>query len=312
MRLPQHADEPAAPPGDGGLVRVRLAVAYDGGGFSGWAAQPGRRTVQGELEEALARVLRVPVALTVAGRTDAGVHATGQVAHFDVPLDAWTGLEAGRRGRSAAAPSPSVGLVRRLAGVLPEDVRVRQAAPAADGFDARFSAVWRRYAYRVADSPAAVDPLRRHDTLAWPRALSRPAMAEASAGLLGERDFAAFCRRRDGATTIRALQRLDWERDAGGVLTATVRADAFCHSMVRSLVGALLAVGEGRRPPEWPGSLLAGTARSSEVAVAPAHGLTLVEVGYPADADLAARAGTTRRRRELPRAGGSVTGAAPE
>lgn len=311
--------EPVVPSGDGGLVRVRFGVAYDGGAFSGWAAQPGRRTVQRELEEALARVLRVPVALTVAGRTDAGVHAVGQVAHADVPIDAWSAL--GRRRaragggdgagvpagdgapRSAEGAAAGRDLVRRLAGVLPADVRVRAAGLAAAGFDARFSAVWRRYAYRVLDDPAAADPLRRHDTLTWPRRLDLAALREASAGLLGEHDFAAFCKRRDGATTVRGLQQLDWDRDAAGVLTATVRADAFCHSMVRSLVGALIAVGEGRRPAAWPASLLAGRDRSGAVTVAPAHGLTLLEVGYPADAELAARAETTRRRREIDPAG---------
>jgi tRNA pseudouridine38-40 synthase len=245
--------------------------------------QPERRTVQGELEEALARVLRVPVALTVAGRTDAGVHATGQVAHADLPAGAW----------GSVGPT----LVRRLAGVLPADVRVRAVTEAAAGFDARFSAVWRRYAYRVVDDPAAADPLRRYDTLSWPRRLDRDGMQQASDGLLGEHDFAAFCKRRGGATTIRALQQLDWTRGADGVLTATVRADAFCHSMVRSLVGALLAVGEGRRPPDWPAAQLTRPGRSGEVTVAPAYGLTLVEVGYPPDGQLAARAEATRRVR---------------
>lgn len=285
--MPHDVDEPAAPSGDGGLaaVRLRLDVAYDGGGFSGWAVQPGRRTVQGVLEEALARVLRVPVGLTVAGRTDAGVHAAGQVAHADLPAEAYERV---------------TGLVRRLAGVLPPDVRVRAVARAADGFDARFSALWRRYAYRVTDDPAGADPLRRHDTLAWPRRLEDAALSAASAGLLGEHDFAAYCRRREGATTVRTLQVLDWARNADGVLTATVRADAFCHSMVRSLVGALLAVGEGRRPPGWPATLLAAAERSGEVGVAPAHGLTLLEVAYPPDGELAARAATTRRRRTAP------------
>ncbi len=289
-----YDDEPAAPSGDGGLVRavdggsavrVRLELGYDGGGFSGWAAQPGRRTVQGVLEEALARVLRAPVPLTVAGRTDAGVHATGQVAHADLPAAAW-------------ATTGST-LVRRLAGVLPPDVRVWTVAAAPAGFDARFSALWRRYAYRVTDAPGGADPLRRHDTLAWPRPLDLDALRSAGAGLLGEHDFAAYCRRREGATTIRALQQLDWDRDPAGVLVATVRADAFCHSMVRSLVGALLAVGDGRRPPGWPAALLATAARSGEVMVAPAHGLTLVEVAYPPPGELAARARTTRRRRDL-------------
>jgi tRNA pseudouridine38-40 synthase len=277
----RYDDEPAAPSGDGGLVRVRLAIAYDGGGFSGWAAQPGRRTVQGELEEALARLLRVPVALTVAGRTDAGVHATGQVAHADLP-----------------AAADGAELVRRLARLLPPDVRVRAVRPAPPGFDARFSALWRRYAYRVADDPAAADPLRRYDTLSWPHRLDRDAMQAAADRLLGEHDFAAFCKRREGATTIRSLQQLDWTRGPDGVLIATVRADAFCHSMVRSLVGALLAVGDGRRPPDWPAAQLARTDRSGEVAVVPAHGLTLVEVAYPPEADLAARAAATRNRRE--------------
>jgi tRNA pseudouridine38-40 synthase len=273
--------EPAVPSGDGGLVRVRLAIAYDGTGFSGWAAQPDRRTVQGEIEAALARVLRVPVALTVAGRTDAGVHATGQVAHYD-------------------GPAPDGTLVRRLAGVLPADVRVRSVTPAPAGFDARFSALWRRYAYRVVDDPVAVDPLRRYDTLRRERPLDRDAMQAAADLLLGQHDFAAFCKRREGATTIRALQQLDWTRGGDGVLTATVRADAFCHSMVRSLVGAMLAVGEGRRGADWPAAQLVRTERSSEVTVAPAHGLTLVEVGYPPDPELAARADTTRRIRTLP------------
>lgn len=303
--MPYDADEPVAPSGDGGLVRVRLDLGYDGGGFSGWAAQPGRRTVQGVLEEALARVLRVPVALTVAGRTDAGVHATGQVAHADLPAAAWaapaTARTAPTRPARSAAPAagPEAQLVRRLAGVLPPDVRVAAVTEAPAGFDARFSALWRRYAYRVTDDPAGADPLRRHDTLGWPRRLDDAALVAASAGLLGEHDFTAYCRRRPGATTVRALQQLDWARGGDGVLVATVRADAFCRSMVRSLVGALLAVGEGRRPPSWPATLLTTAVRSSEVTVAPAHGLTLVEVAYPPDAELAGRVHATRRRRDL-------------
>ena len=265
-------------------VRVRLDLAYDGTDFSGWATQPGRRTVQAELEEALTRVLRTPASLTVAGRTDAGVHATGQVAHLDLPETIWTGL-----GDS---------LLRKLAGVLPPDIRVRTIQLAASGFDARFSAVWRRYAYRIGDSRWGVDPLRRRDTVASLRPLDDVAMGAAARQLLGEHDFAAFCRRREGATTIRELQRLDVERD-GQVITITARADAFCHSMVRSLVGALWAVGEGRKETAWPGSLLPRRERVSGVAVAPAHGLTLLEVGYPPDDELAARVEQTRRRRDV-------------
>ena len=239
--------------------------------------------MQGELEKALATITRrddLP-RLTVAGRTDAGVHAIGQVAHVDLP--------------EALAADPL--LLRRLNGVLPPDVRVRRVSRAPHGFDARFSGMSRTYRYRVVDGPEAVDPLRRRDTLAWPRPLDLTAMQEASQLLLGLHDFAAYCRRREGATTVRTLLRLDWERDPDGVLVATVQADAFCHSMVRSLVGALLAVGEGRHPVAWPGSLLALGSRASGVSVAPAYGLTLVAVEYPPDDLLAARQQVTRNLR---------------
>jgi len=241
--------------------------------------------VQGEVEAALATILRTRVELTVAGRTDAGVHAVGQVAHADVPAEQVTELAGS--------------LLRRLAGVLPPDVRVRSATPAPEGFDARFAALSRRYVYRVSDRPWGVEPLRRRDTLAWPRPLDEAAMEEAAWGLLGEHDFAAYCRRREGATTVRVLQRLEWHRDPGDrLLRATAVADAFCHSMVRSLVGALLTVGEGRRDVDWPARVLAAGVRDPSVSVAPAHGLTLVEVLYPPDDQLAERVAITRRRRE--------------
>jgi tRNA pseudouridine38-40 synthase len=263
-------------------VRLRLDVAYDGAEFRGWASQPGLRTVEGELSAALATVLRVPsVTLTCAGRTDAGVHARGQVVHTD--------LDELRDG-----PEP---LVRRLNGILAPDLRVRRAAEAPEGFDARFSAAWRRYAYRVADDPAAVDPLTRGHVLTWPRSLDVAAMGEASDALVGLHDFASFCRRREGATTVRTLLEFAWTRRADGVVEAGVRADAFCHSMVRSLVGCLLAVGEGRRPAAWPAEVLAAGQRDPAVTVAPAHGLTLEEVGYPPDTELAARTEVTRARR---------------
>ena len=202
-------------------VRIRVDLSYDGSGFSGWAAQPGRRTVEGELAAALGRVLRLPgpPKLTVAGRTDAGVHARGQVIHADVPAVAWAAAD----GRAAA----------RLAGVLPADIRVRAADQAPAGFDARFSALWRRYSYRVCDDPATADPLRRHETLWYFRRLDLTAMNEAALSCLGEHDFAAFCRRREGATTIRSLRTLGWHRDHDGIAIATVVADAFCHNMVR-------------------------------------------------------------------------------
>lgn len=274
-------------------LRVRLDVAYDGTSFAGWAAQPGQRTVEGTLADALGVVLRLegPADLTVAGRTDAGVHARGQVAHLDVPEANWRAVP----GRMPFPPGDA--LVRRLAGVLPRDVRVHRAAVVPAVFDARFGALWRRYAYRISDAPGGPDPLRRLDVHWYARALDLPAMDAAAGSLCGEHDFAAFCKRREGATTVRRLDRFGWRRDAEGLLVADVLADAFCHHMVRSLVGACLAVGEGRRPAEWPAQVLAARVKDSAVGVVPACGLTLEEVGYPPDDELAARAAETRRPR---------------
>jgi len=271
-------------------VRLRIDLAYDGGAFHGWAAQPDLRTVQGELEAALRTVLRVAEASTVcAGRTDTGVHARGQVVHVDVAHDVLVAAA----GRSAGDPADAVTL--RLNGVLAPDIRVRRVAAAAEGFDARFSPRWRRYSYRVCD--AVPDPLTRGYVLGWPRPLDVDAMNDASRDLLGLHDFAAFCRQREGATTIRTLLDLSWVRE-GDVLTGTVRADAFCHHMVRSLVGCLLAVGDARRPVAWPAEVLGTAVRDPAVTVAPPHGLTLEEVGYPPDNELATRAAEARARRE--------------
>ncbi|MYT68527.1 MULTISPECIES: tRNA pseudouridine(38-40) synthase TruA [unclassified Streptomyces] len=275
-----------------GFVRVRLDLSYDGSDFSGWAKQAGgRRTVQGEIESALRTVTRSErtYELTVAGRTDAGVHARGQVAHVDLPEDVWA--------------EHQEKLLKRLAGRLPKDVRVWSVAAAPSGFNARFSAVWRRYAYRVTDHPGGVDPLLRGHVLwhDWP--LDVDAMNAAARDLLGEHDFAAYCKRREGATTIRTLQELSLVRGEDGVITATVRADAFCHNMVRSLIGALLFVGDGHRTAEWPGKVLAAGVRDSAVHVVRPHGLTLEEVGYPADELLAARNREARNKRTLPGAG---------
>ena len=262
------------------IVRLRIDVAYDGTDFAGWARQPGQRTVEETLAAAIMTVLRLsePAALTVAGRTDAGVHALGQVVHVDLPAD-----------------TDPASLTRRLTGVLPPDVVVRSAAVAPEGFDARFAATGRRYRYRVCDGP--VDPLRRRDTLTWSRPLDPDAMTAAGAALVGEHDFAAYCRPREGATTIRTLRRLSAAREPDGVVVVAAEADAFCHNQVRAMVGALLAVGDGRRPVEWPGEVLAARVRDSAVTVAPAHGLTLVGVDYPPVDQLAARSLATRARR---------------
>lgn len=268
------------------VVRLRLDISYDGTDFSGWAVQPGRRTVQGELQAALARVLRLAdPQLTVAGRTDAGVHARGQVAHLDVPAELWA--------------AESARLLRRLAGVLPPDVRVRGMSAAPKGFDARFSPLFRRYVYRVSDAPSGPEPLRRRDVLWHKRPVDLGRMNTAASALLGEHDFAAYCRKREGATTIRELLHLGWSAEAEHRYAATVQADAFCHNMVRALVGALLAVGDGRRDTDWPREVLAAGVRDSAVYVVPPHGLTLEEVHYPDPTQLRTRAEQTRRVREL-------------
>ena len=279
------------------LTRVRIDLAYDGTDFSGWAAQPGRRTVEGELSAALTTLLRSaePVRLTVAGRTDAGVHARGQVAHADVDPTVYAGLP----GRSSRSPGEAART--RLAGILPPDVVVRSVTVAPEGFDARFSALRRRYAYRVCDRPRTLDPLRRRDTVVVKDELDVAAMGEAASRLVGLHDFAAFCKRREGATTVRTLLDYSWSRGADGVLEGRVVADAFCHSMVRALVGSVVPVGQGRAPVDFPQAVLSAGQRDPRVAVMPAHGLSLEEVAYPADADLAARAEEARATRTLDR-----------
>ncbi|MCZ0856621.1 tRNA pseudouridine synthase A [Actinomyces israelii] len=299
------------------VLRLRLDLAYDGAAFSGWAAQPGLRTVEGVLTDALRTVLRSPVRLTVAGRTDAGVHAAAQVAHLDVSREAWAGLP----GRSDRPPGTA--LLARLAGVLAREARGLPGTPrgASDiavtgarvvpaAFDARFSAVGRRYVYRIADAGSPRDPARRGQVLWEAGRLDVDAMAASAAPLLGEHDFLSYCRPRAGATTIRTLRRLEWRRAAtgdpggdAGLVALTVEADAFCHSMVRSLVGAGIAVGRGRRPPAWPAALLAARSRRDAAPLAPAHGLTLEAVDYPADDELAAQAERARTLRGPARGG---------
>jgi tRNA pseudouridine38-40 synthase len=288
-------------------TRIRLDIAYDGTDFNGWARQPGQRTVQGSIEEALATILRrhpPAPSLVVAGRTDAGVHASGQVAHLDLTddqLEAFMQRKRGK-GRPKPRPDPAAAVAKRLRGILGSqpDVVVRGASVAPAGFDARFSAIWRRYRYRLADQRAERDPLQRRHTTWHEAPLDEVAMDEAAATLVGLHDFAAYCKSRPGATTIRTLQDFRWERDDDGVLVASLQADAFCHSMVRALVGATVAVGEGKLAPERLVDLRVDKTRSSEFKVMAARGLTLTQVGYPEDAELALRAVQTRARRELP------------
>lgn len=277
-------------------MRIRLDIAYDGTHFRGWARQPGLRTVQGTLEDALARIVGSPVRFVVAGRTDAGVHASGQVAHVDLDPEQWARIEA-RHGRAAHDPAGSI--ASRMRGVLGAypDVTVIRSVTAPEGFDARFSAVWRRYRYRLADDVAGYDPLRRLNTTTIRGELDVAEMDAAARSLLGLHDFAAYCKPREEATTIRTLLEFGWRRDDAGVLVADLKADAFCHSMVRALVGACVAVGEARFEPSRVEELREARERTSAFAVLPAHGLTLIEVGYPPDVELATRAAQTRARR---------------
>jgi tRNA pseudouridine38-40 synthase len=282
-------------------VRLRLDIAYDGTDFNGWAKQPGQRTVQGELERALETVLgrHGPVPrLAVAGRTDAGVHATGQVAHVDLTEPQVAALMRQRPPRARELAPGALGA--RLNGIagLKSDVVVSRTTFAPKGFDARFSASWRRYEYRIADAGARRDPLLRRHTIWYPAELEVAAMDTAARELAGLHDWAAYCRPREGATTIRELQEFSWSRGQDGVLTARLRADAFCHSMVRALVGATVAVGERKLEPARVIALRDEAARTNEFKVMPAAGLTLVEVGYPPETELAARAAMTRARRD--------------
>ncbi|MCU1424259.1 MAG: truA [Microbacteriaceae bacterium] len=282
--------------------RLRLEISYDGSNFSGWSNQPGLRTVQGVIEAALATVLArfgpAPV-LTVAGRTDAGVHALGQVAHVDLTPAQVAKLERHRGKAASPQTSAPATLQRRLNGIagLNSDVWITGVSWAPEGFDARFSAVWRRYEYRIADATAPRNPLVRSHTLWHPVPLDGAAMDLAAFSLVGLHDWASYCKPRDGSTTIRDLQQFRWQRRDDGVLVARVVADAFCHSMVRALVGACVAVGEHKLGIESVVEIREQMSRISDFKVMPAKGLTLMEVGYPDDADLGERAEQTRARR---------------
>jgi tRNA pseudouridine38-40 synthase len=289
-------------------VRVRIDLAYDGAPFSGWARQPVLPTVQGALEDALAVLVRREVRVVVAGRTDTGVHARGQVVHLDLTAGEWTALARGR------AEDPATALGRRLSGALahvlgrarreqglpecPGAIVVRRAAAAPAGFDARFSAVARRYSYRIDDGAAGRDPLTRHLTWWTKDVLDADVMAAAAQELVGLHDFLSFCRPREGATTVREVLDVTVERDAGGLVVLGIEADAFCHHMVRSIVGAAARVGAGREEPGWLGRRLADRVRDAGVLMAPAHALVLEEVRYPGDAALRERAELTRARRD--------------
>jgi tRNA pseudouridine38-40 synthase len=266
---------------ESGFRRLRIDLAYDGTNFSGWAVQPDRRTVQEVVETALSTVAQSPAQTIVAGRTDAGVHATGQVIHVDLPET----LELDD-------------LAYKLNRILDEDVRINKIEIAPTAFHARFSALRRYYEYRILDENKVIQPLARLNTASWYRPLDVDVMNRASALLLGTHNYAAFCKYREGATTIRTLETYQWRRDEEGCLVADVVADAFCYSMVRNLVGAIVCVADGRKDPEWISTLLEDKERVSDSLVFPAHGLSLYKVDYPDAAELLERAKKTVARRE--------------
>ena len=270
---------------ESGFRRLRMDIAYDGTNFFGWAAQPGRRTVQDFLEEVITRISRCDVETIVAGRTDAGVHATGQVIHVDLP-DAIFGADLSYQD-----------LQYKLNRMLDDDVRVMDISDAPAGFHARFSALRRYYSYKILDANKAVPPLQRYDVASWYRPLDVDLMNQASALVLGHHDFAAFCKFKEGGTTIRTLEKYEWRRTDEGLLVADVVADAFCYSMVRNLVGAVVCVADGRKEPAWMGELLANKERVSDSLVFPARGLTLYQVDYPSDDQLLERAEKTIGKR---------------
>jgi tRNA pseudouridine38-40 synthase len=270
---------------ESGFRRLRIDIAYDGTAFFGWATQPDRRTLQDLVEQAIAQVTRAEVQSIVAGRTDAGVHATGQVIHIDLPDSAFgEGLS-------------YVDLRYKLNRILDEDVRVMEISDAPEGFHARFSALRRVYTYKILDANEVILPLSRYDVAPWYRPLDVDLMNKASALLLGHHDFAAFCKFKEGGTTIRTLEKYQWQRDETGLLVAEVVADAFCYSMVRNLVGAVVCVADGRKDPSWVAGLLANKERVSDSLVFPARGLSLTRVDYPSDQEMVERAKLTIGKR---------------
>jgi tRNA pseudouridine38-40 synthase len=275
---------------ESGFRRLRIDIAYDGTAFYGWATQPDRRTMQNLVEEAISQITRSQVQTIVAGRTDAGVHATGQVIHVDLPDSLFSG--------SFSYPDFRYKLNR----ILDEDLRVMNISAAPDGFHARFSALRRVYTYKILDNNEVIAPLARYDVAPWYRPLDVDLMNKASALVLGHHDFAAFCKFKEGGTTIRTLEKYEWHRDQTGLLVAEVVADAFCYSMVRNLVGAVICVADGRKDPSWIQELLANKERVSDSLVFPARGLSLTRVDYPSDQELLDRARVTigKRSESLP------------
>ncbi|MEI6120823.1 MAG: tRNA pseudouridine(38-40) synthase TruA [Actinomycetes bacterium] len=257
---------------EGGFRRLQINFSYDGTDFQGWAKQPNYRTIQGVLEELIGKIVRAKVDCVTAGRTDAGVHATGAVLHVDIPeqeLDI-------------------ANFAFKLNRILEEDIRITSVREAPEGFHARYSAIARHYEYKIADGDRPISPLERHFVADWYRPLDLELLRASSHSLLGTHDFAAFCKWRENATTIRTLKDFSWNRDESGLLIAHICADGFGYNMVRNLVGAAVCVGEKRYDLDWIRRVLTEKSRVSDSYVFPSRGLTLVKVDYPDDAQLPA------------------------
>ena len=276
------SNEPLVANAAQGLIRIRGKIAYDGKDFSGWGMQPDRRTVQGELENAISTLLRVDrVIVQCAGRTDAGVHATAQVIHFDI-------------AKKDAMEMKD--LAYKINAILPEDISIQELEVTTPDFDARFAALSRSYEYLIFQGPR--NPLLRDRAYRSWAPLDVTAMNDASQSLIGLHDFSAFCKKREGATTIRTLMKFVWTETPDGLIKVELEADAFCYSMVRGLIGAVLAIGEGKFDKAWLENYLAGKEREAHVFAAPAWGLTLVDVKYPEPGDYAKRIAETLQARD--------------
>lgn len=273
---------------ESGFFRAKITLAYDGTNFFGWGKQRDRRTIQGELEDALRTLYRRDLETVVAGRTDAGVHATGQVIHVDLPI-----------GGASDFGFEFEDLAYRLNRILTEEIRIKNAERAPEDFHARFGALRRHYIYKIQDGLGIIEPVKRLDITPWYRHLDIEKMNSAASDLLGEHDFFSFAKYRENSTTIRNLERFDFTRSEEGLIISHISADAFCYNMVRSLIGAMVYIGEGRFPTSWARETLIKRERPSDSVVFPARGLTFVGVEYPVDSQLAARANKVMGLRDL-------------
>ena len=256
---------------ESGFFRARITLSYDGTNFFGWGKQADRRTVQGELEAALFKLFQQQLDTVVAGRTDAGVHASGQVCHVDLPENEYTDI------------------AYRLNRILTEEIRIKSVERTSPDFHARFGALRRHYIYKIKDGNGYIEPTARLDIAPWYRDLNVDLMNQAAATLIGEHDFFSYARYRENATTIRELQRFEFERNEYGLIIARLSADAFLYNMVRSLIGTMVYIGEGRFNTDWAREILEKRERPSDSLVFPAKGLTFTGVDYPADSELHAR-----------------------